>query len=79
MTCEIGNVKIDFVIDSGSPINAITEEDWSHLQKLKAILKDVRVGNGRKFQAYASQAPLTILHTFRARIRINNEKPSFWW
>lgn len=73
--CLVGGVQVAFVIDSGSPINAITEKDWERLRELEAPMEDVREGNGRRFQAYASHAPLEILHTFRARISVNDEKP----
>lgn len=74
--CWVDKIQIDFVIDSGSPINAITQNDWNHLKEAKAHLKNVRVGSGRRFQAYASQQPLEILHTFEARVSVNEQKPT---
>lgn len=75
VTCRVGNVEVVFVIDSGSPINTITAEDWSRLKALNADVEVESKQSGRVFQAYASRTPLEVLCTFRAKITVNKEKP----
>lgn len=64
--CILGGARVMMLIDSGSCINAITEETWKSLRKTKAYFKILNSGTGRQLYAYASSNPLSII----ARLRI---------
>lgn len=76
ISCRLGNCPVSFIVDSGSPINAITERDWDRIVDSGAPIENVTKGNTRKFQAYATSEPLTILFTFSATVTVNESKPS---
>lgn len=64
------------VIDSGAPINTVTERDWETLISSKAMLRNAKDNCSRVFRAYAAAAPLRILKTFEAVISVHENKPS---
>lgn len=70
--CLIGGTRIRLMIDSGSCINAISEETWRHLRQSKANIKILNSQMGRRLYAYASSEPLKIIARFRATIAAEN-------
>jgi len=70
--CEIGGVKLNFVIDSGSTCDVITDSTWEYLKTHK-----IRVGRqsshcSKKLFTYGSTTPLETLGEFEAWITANN-------
>ncbi|XP_022827954.1 uncharacterized protein LOC111357464 isoform X5 [Spodoptera litura] len=70
--CTVGDVQIEMLIDSGSKCNIINDVTWEILKS-----KDVRVENqvknpDKKFMAYGSQEPLTVLGCFDSSISADN-------
>lgn len=72
--CRIANENIQFLIDSGSPINTITESDWTKLKcewkEGKANLFNVIEHPRSNIKAYASENPLKIIALFSAWIEV---------
>lgn len=82
ITCSLGHVEIDMLIDSGSKCNIINDVTWEIL-KSKGIRVENQVKNPeKKFVAYGSQHPLTVLGSFDTSITIGNgstsEKETFY-
>lgn len=75
MLVKLGGVGIEFVIDSGSPINAITTGDWTRLREKKAELFQIRRKCNREFHAYATDVPLKVEATFKAKLDVGESKP----
>lgn len=73
--CFLDHVPIRFMIDSGAPINTVTEEGWQLIKERGARIFNVKTNCAREFKPYASCHPLTIICTFKAWITINDEKP----
>lgn len=81
VTCLIGEREIDFLIDSGSPVNTISSKDWASLfadwqaNKIK-IFKFTDRGS-RQLRGYGASQPLKVICSFVARITVKKaEKPS---
>ncbi|XP_055633382.1 uncharacterized protein K02A2.6-like [Toxorhynchites rutilus septentrionalis] len=74
--CLIDKYPVPFLIDSGSAIDAITEDVWDKLIDSNATLYKKRFLCDRTFTAYASQQPLQIRVMFEAWISVNYSKPS---
>ncbi|XP_055527582.1 uncharacterized protein K02A2.6-like [Wyeomyia smithii] len=73
--CRIDTVPIEFVIDSGSAINAVTEDVWKLLVAKDANIFRKRYQCDRKFYPYANQDPLNVIAIFEAWISVNPTKP----
>lgn len=67
---------MEFLIDSGSPVNTIPWETYEKLVKEKAKLFEVKTKCSRTFYGYSSEVPLEIARTFRAKVYVNDQKPS---
>lgn len=74
--CQIDNVPVEFVIDSGSSINAVTEDVWNELITKKAKIFSKKYQCDRKFYAYANRDPLNVSAIFEAWISVNPTKPT---
>lgn len=73
--CRIDDVTVEFVIDSGSSINAVTEDVWNELITKKAKIFKKKYHCNRKFYAYANRDPLNVTAIFEAWISVNPTKP----
>lgn len=73
VTCKIGGVAVEMLIDSGSKCNIITEKTWNYLKghKIKAINQIKKPD--KILLPYGSQKPLEILGSFDASITIDNK------
>lgn len=78
--CEIAQtMSCMFMIDSGSDVNTISEDDFRTLRKRhknsEINLTNLRIGDGMKrITAYGSAKPLEILATFWATMKIREKK-----
>ncbi|XP_062554000.1 uncharacterized protein LOC134219292 [Armigeres subalbatus] len=68
-------VPVEFVIDSGSSINAVTEDVWNDLITKKAKIFKKKYKCDRQFYAYANHEPLNVSAIFEAWISVNATKP----
>lgn len=75
ITCMIDTFPVDFLIDSGSTINTITEDIWKSIRNAGIRIFNKRHQNGQTFTAYASPEPLHVLSVFEARVSVNSSKP----
>lgn len=73
--CHIDNVPVEFVIDSGSSINAVTKEVWDELISKRANIFNKKHQCDRKFYAYANHDPLNVSAMFEAWISVSSTKP----
>lgn len=76
MHLNVGGTSIEFIIDSGSSINTISASDWLHLKKNGSKLFQIKRKCAGKFHAYASNQPLVVEATFKAKIEVSNSKPA---
>ncbi|XP_026746906.1 uncharacterized protein K02A2.6-like [Trichoplusia ni] len=73
VTCKIGGVVVEMLIDSGSKCNIITEKTWNYLKghKIKAINQIKKPD--KILLPYGSQKPLEIFGSFDATITIDDK------
>lgn len=71
----IDSYPVEFLIDSGSSINTITEAVWDKLTEAKVKLYNERSHCSRSFTAYASRDSLCVLTMFEAHVSVNPWKP----
>lgn len=68
ITCSLGNVKLDMLIDSGSKCNIINDQTWE-IQKSSNVYVENQVKNREiTLMANGSQKPLTVLGSFESSI-----------
>lgn len=72
---RLGGVYVQCLIDSGSPVNVMSEGAWESLQEAGAEMFATEDKCLKKLFGYGSESPLKISKTFRARVEINEEKP----
>lgn len=74
VTGFIGEVIITFLIDSGSPINTITEEIWQEIKRTQTPIRDVKqqAECQREFHSYANNSPLKVIARFNCKLKISH-------
>lgn len=70
ITCQIGGVNLDMLIDSGSKCNIICEKSWDFLKSQNCKVKSQDRNRDKIFMAYGANEPLTVLGLFEAEIRV---------
>ncbi|XP_062557458.1 uncharacterized protein LOC134222324 [Armigeres subalbatus] len=68
ITCMIDKLPVEFLIDSGSSINTVTERIWNKLIDVGAKIYNRKSHCDRNFMAYASNDALCVLAVFEANI-----------
>lgn len=63
------------MIDSGSPINTVTEQDYTKLIEQKAKLYDLTMKVADRFTGYASESTLICVAKFVTLVKISNDRP----
>lgn len=63
---EVGGIRIQFLIDSGSPINTVTTDIWEKIQQTKAKVWAIKSNCDREFNSYGSQSILKVLARFES-------------
>lgn len=71
----IDKLPVEFLIDSGSSINTVTERIWNKLIDVGAKIYNRKSHCDRNFMAYASNDALCVLAVFEANISVNPTKP----
>lgn len=72
---NVGGKNLLFLIDSGSPINTVTERDFSSLMDGKANLYNLKYDVRDRFLGYGSKATLKCIAKFVALVRVAKDKP----
>ncbi|XP_043471652.1 uncharacterized protein K02A2.6-like [Leptopilina heterotoma] len=73
ITCQIGGVNLEMLIDSGSKCNIICEKSWDFLKSQNCKVKSQDRNPDKIFMAYGANEPLTVLGLFEAEIRVGLE------
>ncbi|XP_049886547.1 uncharacterized protein LOC126381031 [Pectinophora gossypiella] len=78
--CQIGGVTTEFLIDSGSKHNIITDQTWTYLKENKIVITNQQKSPEKNFKGYASNKSLTVLGAFDAEITIgtNTQTATFY-
>lgn len=76
ITCNLGGVQIEMLIDSGSRSNLISDKDWQNLKSLKVRAVNQVRNPDKTFMSYASKEPLDVLGSFDASITAGGETTS---
>lgn len=71
--CEIGNVGLGAIIDSGSENNLVDEKSWKYLKLHHVKVSNKQKETDKEFKAYGGHK-LTVLGTFMAELKIGNKR-----
>lgn len=74
MTCYIGGIELEMLIDSGADANLITKAAWVKLKDERVRLISSTKGSTRILKAYGSNNPLTILGSFVADVEVGKNQ-----
>lgn len=80
ITCEIGGVNVDMLIDSGSKNNIINDKTWEYLKSNAVVALNQQEGSDQVFRAYRAIESLEVLGSFEASITIGpvNQSAKFY-
>lgn len=70
ISCQIGGIRIDMLIDSGSKHNIIDEVTWQYMSQNSAIIMSKHRSTTKTFMAYATHTPLKVNLVFDAEVSI---------
>lgn len=73
ITCQVGGVNVNMLIDSGSKNNIINDKTWEYLKSKAVVVSNQQPGSDQVFMAYGSKNPLDVLGTFEASIVVGPE------
>lgn len=71
--CEVGGVRLDLLVDSGSDVNLIPDSTWEYLKQEKIVVQQCVKGSDRILKGYANDKPLTILGSFTAYVKVGQK------
>ncbi|XP_055604219.1 uncharacterized protein K02A2.6-like [Uranotaenia lowii] len=69
ISCKIGGVDVDLLVDSGSDANLIPDSEWERLKQAKVVVRKCIKGSSRILKGYANDSPLPIIGTFVANVK----------
>ncbi|XP_062537929.1 uncharacterized protein K02A2.6-like [Armigeres subalbatus] len=70
VSCVIGGVPHQLLVDSGAEANLITEVAWEKLKRAGIEVISCVRGSDRILKSYANNIPLTVLGTFKATVTV---------
>ncbi|XP_052744494.1 uncharacterized protein K02A2.6-like [Bicyclus anynana] len=73
MSCNVGGVQIDMIIDSGSKHNILSDKTWSYLKKYKVAVRNQIAKPDKTFIAYGSDKPLIVTGSFDTDIQVADQ------
>ncbi|XP_062550234.1 uncharacterized protein K02A2.6-like [Armigeres subalbatus] len=76
LSCEVGGVSLDLLVDSGSDANLIPDTVWDSLKRAKVVVRQCTKGSSRILKGYASDSPLPIVGTFITDVKVGNRSVS---
>lgn len=71
--CEIGEVPVKMLIDSGCKCNLITEDTWKFMKEHHVEVSNQVRNSNKKFLSYGSTNPLDVIGSFEADIIAGNK------
>lgn len=76
---SVCNVEVEMIIDSGRKCNILNDSAWQTLKKSRVQVSDQVIMPDKKFLAYGSNRPLTVLGSFVANLSIGtkNQRTTF--
>lgn len=76
IVCKVAGCEVEFLIDSGASINAITEQVYAKLQTFAANrLIKVQNDERKSLMAYATKTPLKVIATLETDLWIDENRP----
>lgn len=77
---EVGGIKTDMVVDSGSTANIITKSTFDWLKRMQAAMMDERSAEkeSRMFQAYGESGTIAFEAAFETEIKIPGQDSGVW-
>ncbi|CAH2008502.1 unnamed protein product [Acanthoscelides obtectus] len=69
ISCMIGGIPVQMVIDSGSKCNILNDETWTYLKNSQVSVSNQIKRPKKILMAHASKEPLTILGCYDAEIK----------
>lgn len=70
LTCIVGGISTEMLVDSGADANLISEVAWAKMKDDRVSVYSSTKGSNRVLRAYGSNSPLTILGSFVADITV---------
>lgn len=70
ISCLIGGVNVNMLIDSGSKKNLISDKTWEYLKSKLVTVSNQEKGSDQVFMAYGSKNPLDIIGSFDTSITV---------
>lgn len=74
VTCTVGGIKVEMLIDSGCKYNLITDKTWQNLKSNRIQVYEQTKKSDKTFLAYGSTTPLKLQGSFCATIQLANKK-----
>lgn len=80
VSCVIGGVQVQMLIDSGCKHNLLTDKTWKMMKLAKVKVTEQNGKPNKTFLAYGSTVPLKLIGSFRSEISIagNTEDTTFY-
>ena len=74
VTCNVGGVDLEMIVDSGASVNVIDKTTWKDLKAENIKCKSVRILE--KLYPYGGAEPLNVIGKFAAQCKVHsNDKP----
>lgn len=78
ITCNIGGVVMNLIIDTGSSANIIGEGDWKRYEGKFKIIQQM-IGTDKTFKAYGSADCLHVLGRIKMKIEVGGKHKDVWF
>ncbi|XP_062555577.1 uncharacterized protein LOC134220514 [Armigeres subalbatus] len=76
LKCDVGGVLIDVIIDSGSDANLVSAATWEMMKAKCVVVQKCTKGSHKILKAYGSEAPLNLLGSFEAMVKLGTRSVS---
>ncbi|XP_041786627.1 uncharacterized protein K02A2.6-like [Anopheles merus] len=74
ISCMLGGVSLEMMVDSGADANLIPSEMWEELKNRNIAVVSSTKRSSKILRAYGSKKPLTILGTFVAEVAVGGQR-----
>lgn len=79
ISCTIGGVQIEMVIDSGTKRNLVPQKIWNKMKEQKVKVDRQILGSDVKLRAYGQQNEIKVFGRFCAELELNKLKKTHWF
>ncbi|XP_055619512.1 uncharacterized protein LOC129764455 isoform X2 [Toxorhynchites rutilus septentrionalis] len=73
VTCHIGGVQLNLLVDSGSDVNLIPDNVWEQLKQSNVAVYRCVKGSEKVLKGYGNDNPLTILGSFVTDVKVGKK------